>query len=170
MRKLALLLLLTWLFVSMACNLPADVHPAPTPFPIHPTLTDTPLPIAAIAQSSTPLPALPPTSEASLPLFAGLATATSMAEGNSAGPAPTQTVFTYYAQNGDTLEALAGRFGVKPEQVTSEKDIPPHGLIPPGQVLAIPNAVGDPPYPSALLPDSEIINSPPLSISTSWIS
>ena len=160
MRKLARLILLVWLFTSIACNLPADVTPAPTPFPILPMRTVTPLPSATAVQESTPLPISHPTSVATQPPFAGLATATSMAEGNPDGIPPTQTVYTYYAQNGDTLEGLAGRFGVKPEQVTSEKVIPPHGLIPPGQVLSIPNAAGEPPYPSALLPDSEIIDSP----------
>ena len=161
MRKLALFFILTWLFISMACNLPADVQPPPTPFPILPLPTDTSSPEATATQEITPpSPTSQPTSETPAPLFAGLATATSSGLGNSSGPAPTQTVFTYYAQDGDILQAVTQRFGVTPEEVNSAQEIPDHSLIPPGQVLTIPNAVGEPPYPSALLPDSEIINSP----------
>jgi LasA protease len=160
LRKSALLLLAVWLSISLACNLPANVQPTPTYFPILPLPTDTSLPEAAPAQAVTPTPAALPTSETSIPLFAGLATALPGTEGVSSGAAPTQTVFTYYAQDGDTLQALAGRFGVKPQQIASQAEIPAHRLIPPGQVLTIPNAVGAPPYPYALLPDSEIIYSP----------
>ncbi len=146
----------------MACNLPAYVHVESTPtyFPIPPLPSDTPSANATDVPQATLSPTAQPTTENSSPRFAGLATATSDSQVNSPGPAPTQTVFTYSAQPGDTLQALALRFGVDPEQITSAQEIPAHGMITPGQILTIPNEVGQPPYPSAVLPDSEIVYSP----------
>lgn len=58
------------------------------------------------------------------------------------------------------MSALALRFGVTPDQITSDQSISPHSLIPPGQKLIIPNILGSPPYPGPVLPDSEVIDSP----------
>jgi len=69
-------------------------------------------------------------------------------------------IFQYSVHSGDTLPALAGRFGVEPEQITSEQPVPAEVFIPIGQLLKIPNTVGETPYPGVLLPDSEAINSP----------
>lgn len=66
--------------------------------------------------------------------------------------------FTYWTQPGDTLSALAARFGVSPEQIKPAQPI--KGLLPAGQQLTIPNLLGETAYPSALLPDSTIIYSP----------
>jgi murein DD-endopeptidase MepM/ murein hydrolase activator NlpD len=155
-----LLLIIAWLVISMACNLPAARPPEPTPFTILPLPTDVPQAEPTLATQAAPLPTKLPTVAATMPLFSGLATATSQAAGDSPAPVSIDTVFTYIAQDGDALPALAGRFGVKPEQITSPEPIPADSLIPPGQVLIIPNVVGAPPYPSALLPDGEIIYSP----------
>jgi LysM repeat protein len=65
---------------------------------------------------------------------------------------------TYWTQPGDTLYALAVRFGVSPDQIGPAQ--PASVLLLPGQQLTIPNLLGDPPYPSALLPDSTVIYSP----------
>jgi LasA protease len=66
--------------------------------------------------------------------------------------------YAYWTQSGDTLLALAARFGVVPDQISPSQ--PLTGLLTPGQQLTIPNLLGDPPYPSALLPDSAIVYSP----------
>jgi hypothetical protein len=58
------------------------------------------------------------------------------------------------------LPAVASRFGVAPEQIVSSEFIPDSGLLPPGQILTIPNVIGGTLYPVALLPDSEIVYSP----------
>ena len=71
---------------------------------------------------------------------------------------PTQ--LHYVAQPGDTLPALAGRFGAAPEQIVSSQPLPATALIPAGQELWLPNLLGETPYPSAILPDSAVINSP----------
>ncbi len=68
--------------------------------------------------------------------------------------------FQYYARSGDTLEALANRFGVEPHQILGEPPILPSGYLSPGQPVRIPNTIGSIDYPSVLLPDSEVINSP----------
>jgi LasA protease len=75
-------------------------------------------------------------------------------------PAPGELLppFTYISQSGDTLTALAGRFGVAPDQVIPLQ--PMTGFLQPGQQLTIPNLLGEPPYSSAALPDSIVINSP----------
>jgi LysM repeat protein len=65
---------------------------------------------------------------------------------------------TYISQSGDTLAALAARFGVSPDQISPLQ--PSSGLLNMGQTLMIPNLLGQPPYPSAALPDSAIIYSP----------
>jgi LasA protease len=66
----------------------------------------------------------------------------------------------YVAQPGDTLSGVAGRFGVPPEQIFSSQPIPAAAFIPSGQELSLPNLLGETPYPSAILPDSAVINSP----------
>ncbi len=65
---------------------------------------------------------------------------------------------TYITQSGDTLSALASRFGVEPGEISPPQ--PAAGLLPIGQALSIPNQLGEAPYPSAALPDSAIIYSP----------
>jgi LasA protease len=65
---------------------------------------------------------------------------------------------SYITQAGDSLSALATRFGVRPDQITPAQ--PTTGLLIPGQPLTIPNLLGQPPYPSAVLPDSIVIYSP----------
>jgi len=96
--------------------------------------------------------------------FIGLHTATPVASVQET-PLPTQNLtpeaFTVYpAQPGDTLEALAPRFAVRPNEILSPQPIPAQGFIPPGQLLQIPNVLGKTASSSALLPDSEVIDSP----------
>ena len=68
----------------------------------------------------------------------------------------------YYAQSGDWLPAVANRFGVKANEITSPKPISEKGLTDPGTLLIIPDRRDDPiDYtPGAqLIPDSEIVYS-----------
>lgn len=93
--------------------------------------------------------------------FPGLATGTP--EGNPStepvsGHNPDD--FQYVSRSGDTLAVIASRFGVEPKQISSAQSIPPESFIPLGQLLDIPNTIGQLSYPSAVLPDSEVINSP----------
>ena len=81
--------------------------------------------------------------------------------GSDPGPVLEQApaVYAYTARSGDTLDALAARFGVEPEQIGSAEPLPQEGFLPEGQVLSIPNVLGEGPYPGVVLPDGEVIYS-----------
>jgi LasA protease len=66
----------------------------------------------------------------------------------------------YYAQAGDTVPALAARFGVAAEEINSPDPFPEKGLINPNQLLVIPNHLDAIGPSDLLLPDSEIVYSP----------
>lgn len=68
----------------------------------------------------------------------------------------------YYAQSGDWLPAVASRFGVSPNDITSPKILPESGFIDPGTLLFIPNRLDRTvEYTSALqfIPDGEMVYS-----------
>ena len=169
-----LLLILT---PALACNLPprqAGGLAFPTRQP-QPSSVIQPLPSSMIQPlpsiEATPLPtgsAIPAFTQISVQpsvspyLFWGLQTATpgEILPGVWGTPEPGTVLppFTYWTQPGDTLSALMARFGVAPEQINPAQ--PETGLLLPVQHLAISNLLGEPAYPSALLPDSAIIYSP----------
>ena len=66
----------------------------------------------------------------------------------------------YLAQAGDTLNALAVRFGVNPIEIVSEKAIPDDGFIQPNQLLMIPQRIANTTFSDHLFPDSEVVYSP----------
>lgn len=153
--------LLLWFILSVSCNFPLpanktqptmneDVH---SDQPIELTVTP---PVLFISPSST--------SYVNPTLFSGFQTATP----GTPLPAlnlPTEegkniSALVYYTQSGDTLASIARRFGVDPDQIQSSQLISSKGFIEPGQALDIPDQLGYTPYPSALIPDSELINSP----------
>lgn len=64
----------------------------------------------------------------------------------------------YYAQSGDSVTTLAKRFNVNPEEITSDSNLPPNGLIDPGTLLVIPDRINEPTTPNIqIMPDNEII-------------
>jgi LasA protease len=69
-------------------------------------------------------------------------------------------VFVYVTRSGDTLEALARRFGVEPGEVSSDQPLPALGYLTAGIEVRIPNTLEDLTPGDALLPDSEIVYSP----------
>ncbi len=79
-------------------------------------------------------------------------------------PLPTRSTplppVLYYTQAGDTLPAVAVRFGVAVEEITSPEPVPPTGLINAGKLLIIPNRLDETGPGDLLLPDSEIVFSP----------
>ena len=77
----------------------------------------------------------------------------------SPGYDPSQYV-SYTVQSGDTLTAVAARFGVSPEQIRSAQPLSTKGLLANQQTLIIPRLVTETPYTQPLLPDSEIVDSP----------
>ncbi len=80
-------------------------------------------------------------------------------------PTPGQTntpepPILYYTQAGDTLNALAKRFGVEPGEITSPDPIPTESLFNPGQLLLIPHRLGETTSSEQVMPDSEVVFSP----------
>ncbi len=73
---------------------------------------------------------------------------------------PNITPVLYYAQSGDSLAAVAARFGIDPSQITSPEQIPARGLITPNQLLIIPHGLVNTTSALHLLPDSELVDSP----------
>ena len=63
----------------------------------------------------------------------------------------------YYSQSGDTLSAVAARFGVKLSEITSAGPLPTTGLIDPGMLLVIPDKLEDYGPNNQIMPDSEIV-------------
>jgi len=73
-------------------------------------------------------------------------------------PTPIQTgPILYYTQAGDTLNAIAVRFGVSIEEITSPDPIPGDGFINPNQLLILPNLLYNSTVATHVLPDSEFI-------------
>lgn len=155
LRKWAILITLAYLISALACNFPFPTESPDSQGELQATLT-----------------ALSNTAEAEQtpePIGGTLSTG-----GESAATAPVQTVpplqapglvgsrthFVYYTQSGDTLPAVAKRFGVDPEQISSSQPLAPEALLPVGQELQIPNTLGEMQFSDFLLPDSEIIYSP----------
>ncbi len=66
----------------------------------------------------------------------------------------------YNTQAGDTLPALAARFGVTVDEITSRSDLPATGFLDPKLVLMIPTKQGEMSSSKVLMPDSEVVFSP----------
>ncbi len=148
-------LLLSLCVPVLACNFPFR-RPAGDAFAeLRATLTA----LAPSLQGETTMPTVFPGTSA----FEGLQTATppAMPGGAPAPPAADESGahYRYYAQPGDTLLSISLRFGVSPDEITASQPIPSAGLVPAGLELTVPNVLGQTPYPSALLPDSEILYS-----------
>lgn len=74
-------------------------------------------------------------------------------------PLPTSDTppILYYAQSGDTLSAVAARFGVNPNEITATQTLPRTGLIDPGTLLVIPDELTDYGPNAQIMPDSEVV-------------
>lgn len=75
-------------------------------------------------------------------------------------PPSEDTQILYYTIAGDSLAMVAKRFGVDVDAITSPQPVERKGLIPPGQLLVIPNNLGETSSTKKLLPDSEVAFSP----------
>ena len=147
---------------ALACNLPSHTSSGLSFATDRPQIPSSELPFATNQPTLLPATTLvTPMSVQSGNLYSGMQTATpgigSIVIGLTPDPGTILPPFTYITQSGDTLTALAARFGVNPDQITPAQ--PATGLLPIGQLLSIPNLLGEPPYPSALLPDSAVIYS-----------
>jgi LysM repeat protein len=147
---------------AVAAQVSSPTAPAAAlPIPVTTTLPSAaPLPSATQVDYPTPLPtlavpsvtptALIPTRQAS-DVPPALETPTQHTD---------QPPILYYAQSGDTLPAVAVRFGVSPEAIHSPNAIPGRAFLTPGQLLMIPPTPGETTNEHQLLPDSELVNSP----------
>ena len=154
------LLAAVWIMMSLSCNLPERKNSGQD-IPVE-ALRQT-LAAKPITATAPVAPALTQGLEIQATPASGLATATSsdFQPGEPVStPPPDPSIFYYYAQAGDTLDALALRFEVTADEITSERPIPLDGMIPTGQLLRIPKRSGVGDYPSAVLPDSEVLYSP----------
>jgi LasA protease len=155
------------LLTALACNLP-ERHADPLSFStdqpqasLTPSVADNNSAQSVITGNPIFPEATSIPGEASNPLI-NISTATP-GIGNPAEwvtPAPGETLppFVYWTQPGDTLDALAGRFSVSPDQINPNQ--PMNILLAPGQQLSIPNVLGEPAYPGAVMPDSAVLYSP----------
>ncbi len=70
-------------------------------------------------------------------------------------------IIVYESQPGDNRRALAVRFGVLPQEITSPDVLPDEkAMIDPGQVLLIPSRLSETGPDVKLIPDSELVFSP----------
>jgi murein DD-endopeptidase MepM/ murein hydrolase activator NlpD len=151
-RRFARLLLLAWLLPALACNLPtapqSDVRKA-----VEGTLEAFRL---QTAQASLVTPAAPLVTVTPDP---GLATEQPALPGVPP-PELVGETYHYYTRPGDTLAALALRFGVEPGRILDPQQYPLQALLPAGLELSIPNSLGQSGPAGLLLPDSEIVYGP----------
>jgi murein DD-endopeptidase MepM/ murein hydrolase activator NlpD len=71
-----------------------------------------------------------------------------------------QKMLLYYSQAGDTKHALAVRFGVAADSLSSPQEIPETSLLNPNQLLVIPKSLEKTGPEGILMPDSEVVYSP----------
>lgn len=140
------------LIVSLACGrsnywLPPKASDTPPPgstFLLDPPPTVS-QPAAEFIAGSQPQPS-------ETPVIAPLSTFT---------PPPINTTpILYYTQAADTLQAVAVRFGVRPEEITSPEPLSDNVLLPPNQLLIIPRRLVNTTAAQHLIPDSEVVYSP----------
>jgi hypothetical protein len=137
------------LAVSMlACNAPTQGITPPTPEPG--PLSSTVEPAPPTLTSSLPEPTAP-----SLPT-----SAPSPFEPGFPITEPPGAQFLYATRSGDTLPALALRFGVEASQILADTSLTPTGYLPNGLALRIPNVLETMTPGGELLPDSEVVYSP----------
>ncbi len=147
------LVLVVWILSILACSKgyvtfveltataisPTREVPSTLPPPATPTSAPTPLPTRTPEPTDDPLPT-PSKSPSS--------------------PEATTSPLIYYSQAGDTLPAIANRFGVGVKDIQASTDIPQTGLLSPGVLLIIPDVLGEVGPGEIIMPDSEVVFSP----------
>ena len=155
LKRLGLLTTLALVVAVMVCG--SLVYPVVAP--------DSKLSVGS-APTNTPLPDPTETPEA---VSDSTATPEQAVEQHPAESLPTQGQIIppsddahvlYYSIAGDSLSMVSLRFGVDVDQITSPDPIDHQGLLPPGQLLIIPNNLEETSSSQKLLPDSEVTFSP----------
>jgi len=123
----------------------------------------TPGSVAATADAENNPPAtafyVAPTLTPNLSSSGSLASPTARVTENPAASQEAGKSILYAAQSGDSLSVVAAHFGVEESEIASPADIA-EGLIAPGQLLVIPDRLGEVSSNVQIMPDSEIIYSP----------
>ena len=64
----------------------------------------------------------------------------------------------YYTQSGDSISAVAHRFGIDPSELRAQVPVAESGFVPPGTLLILPDRISEATSPdSQLIPDSELV-------------
>ncbi|MBI5944165.1 MAG: peptidoglycan DD-metalloendopeptidase family protein [Chloroflexi bacterium] len=161
MHRVILIFVLLSLTLSACGATPSIWGVLPTPTadsPIQEPLLPDPIP-AQFDPLISPTSTVPPNIVIKTPVVI-----TSTSAPNDSTPTATRTAaldaapYLYYAQSGDMLSAVASRFGVDENEITSNADLTKTTLIDPGTLLVIPNHITEPTTPNIqILPDAEII-------------
>ncbi|MBI3161935.1 MAG: M23 family metallopeptidase [Chloroflexi bacterium] len=163
MKRIFVIPIIFSLTISACGSTPSIWGIPQTPTPNLTTENPRPDPIDPFAVSDDPI--IFPTSTIP-PFIATELSYTSTPTPDGAAPIilPTYTLsydgapFLYYAQSGDMLSAVAGRFGVDETEITSDADLTKTTLIDAGTLLVIPNRINEEMTPNVqLMPDAEII-------------
>jgi len=144
------LFLLMWLLPVLACNAPGRLVRPNSGF----TAEDLRQTVEAMPRPATLTPAPGSTPNGSPAAILVLDQAPT--------PFPTApgSLYQYETRSGDTLVALARRFGVDAGQIFSQSLLPDQGFLPAGTFLTIPDRVGQVSPAKLILPDSELVYSP----------
>ena len=164
MRLRFVLLSVGSLFLALLACARSDV-PAPTEIasgslnpPVLPSSTSAPLPSSTVADVITPTTT--PTPGAPEPVTSPTVPPTPTLAESSPGDS-----IVYKAQSGDTLRAVAVHFAVVPSDISSAGSPLPGEteMLIPGQILVVPRRLAETGPSAILIPDSEVVFSPPAS-------
>ena len=142
--------------VQVKTSLPEKPVSSPTTLP---SKTGFPTKIATLTRIP-PTPSLTSTPGEPLPTRTPLISPTIPPIENVKPGGTDQKMLLYYSQAGDTKRALAVRFGVNGESISSPQEIPQAGLLNPNQLLVIPKTLEKTGPEGILMPDSEVVYSP----------
>ncbi|HET6847050.1 MAG TPA: hypothetical protein VFH29_09460, partial [Anaerolineales bacterium] len=118
---------------------PASPSPQPT---VSPSVSSSPIPAAGTSGPETATPA---------------STESNLAEATYTPTFDVPAVL-YYAQSGDSVPAVAARFGIAQDEIHSDGGLQDSGFIPPGKLLIMPDRISDPTSPGdEIIPDSELV-------------
>ena len=155
LKRMGVLMTLALILAAVVCG--SFVYPVLAPdtsLAISSPVTQTPQSDLAAVIEETPLPEAIPTQN---PVA------------NVARPLPTQgqivpsgddSHILYYTIAGDSLPVVSLRFGSDMNEITSPATLDRKGLLPPDQLLIIPNNMSETSSTKKLLPDSEVTFSP----------
>lgn len=156
--RLALLLWLMGLLPALACRT-STLEDQPDPLALELRQT-----MAAMQPDTLPDPTVPVEDQSFFQATPGIvqpglapAALATQPPVDSSNPGAT---FSYLTRSGDTLSALAGRFGVRADEIAAAQPLPQTAYLPIGVELTIPNRLSALTPGGLLLPDSEIVNSP----------